>query len=339
MNDPAFSDPLWGTRLQTLWLFFTILYSEAGSLAPRRVVSSWMILVAGILLLAVFAHVIVSSDLERIRRMLLVVLAASLFVANTALNSFKDKMAASFASLFAVMLASLLWRSCIDNRFKGLQYAFFVSMSLAVVGGFLGLLATLGLKTLIAVGWVSRGFYIYAPMETATMCAFSIGILLGGRILSNRIAGYVPIPPIGTRAFFVRSAILSAASGLTLALTNRVRIAQWVGSIYRGGLFAGLYVACFVLPIGFCLVYVHRKSRTASLFSWRVFSLLLLIGLTASILANALVSAAAHSENLMNRWVGAEALTGLIVGSAIGIGFLCVNRLSDTVMAKKDWSV
>lgn len=44
-------------------------------------------------------------------------------------------------------------------------------------------------------------------------------------------------------------------------------------------------------------------------------------------------------ETLMRRWIEAEALTGLIVSAAVGIGFLCVNRLSDTVMAKKDLSV
>lgn len=335
MKEPPLSDSLWGVRLQTLWVFFTVFYSWLGAIAPKRVVSSWMILTAGILLLAVFAHVIVNSDVDRIRRTLLVVLAASLFVANIATNSFKDYLAAAFAGLFAFMLAAQLWRSRIDDSFKRLQYLCFVSMSLAVVGGLVGLAVTLLLKRFILQGWVNREFYIFAPMQTATMCGFSVGTLLGGRILSNRTVHYIAIPPLRRLRALWGAFILSGASGLVLVFANQARVGQWIGRTPKAAIFASAYELCFIGPMALYLTNVHKKSGDAPLFSWRGFWTLVLIGFSASMPAASLVNWAAHPRAFVHRWIGAEALTGIATGLAVAAGFFCVNRLSNSVMARR----
>jgi hypothetical protein len=333
IKEPPLADSLWGIRLQTIWIFFTVFYSWLGAIVPKRVVSSWMILTAGILLLAVFAHVIVNSDVDRIRRTLLVVLAASLFVANIATNSFKDYVAAGFAVLFAFMLAAQLWRSRIDDSLKRLQYLCFVSMSLAVVGGLAGLLATLLLKRLILLGLVSREFYIFAPMETATMCGFSVGMLMGGRILSNRTVGYTTIPPLRRSTALWGAFVLSGASGLVLVFANEARAAHWIGRTTKAAIFASAYELCFISPMVFYLTNLHKKSGDAPLFSWRVFWTLVLVGFGASMPASSLLSWAARPPAVVHRWIGTEALTGIAIGLGVAAGFFCVNRLSNNVMA------
>jgi hypothetical protein len=333
MRSPRFSDSLWGVRLQTLWIFFAVLYSAAGSLAPRRVVSSWMILLAGVLLLAVFAHVIVSADLDRIRRLLLVTLGASLLVVSIAVHSFRDYIAGAFAGLFALMLGVLLWRSRIDEPFRRLQYTCFASMSLAVVAAACGLLATLGLKESILLGWVSPEFYVYAPMQTATMCGFSVGALLGGRILSNRITGYISLPPAKMRIVFLQACLMSIISGVVISFANRARVVRWIGGVTRGSVFAACYSLCFILPIALYLAILHKKSRDRPLFSMRHSSFLVLIAVCGSVPADMVVSLAGHSGTFVRRWISAEGPTGFVVGLGIGAGFFCVNRLSNTIMA------
>jgi hypothetical protein len=333
MSEPAFADPIWGVRLQVLWICFTVFYSAAGHYDPERVISSWMILVAGILLLAVFAHIIVSSDLERVRRMLLVVLAASLFVVNLAVQTFQDYLAAAFASLFAFMLAILLWRSRRDAAFKYLEYSCFTSMSLAVVGGVFGLLATISLKQLIVMKYLSSGLYVYAPMQTATMCGFSVGTLLGGRILSNRTAGYIRVPPLAPWTLFLRTCLLCGTSGVIIAIANRARVAHWIGGLARGSLFAVCYSACFIVPSALYLTRVHRSCKVSPLVSLRTSLFLVLLGLGASLPASILVSRATRSGAYAYRWTVVEGPTGVVIGISVAVGFVCVNRLTNTIMA------
>lgn len=180
---------------------------------------------------------------------------------------------------------------------------------------------------------MNRGFYIFAPMQTATMCGFSVGTLLGGRILSNRTWGYITILPLKRLRAVGGACLMSGASGLILVFANKARVAQWIGQIPGAAIFAVAYELCFICPLTLYLLNVHKKSGVAPLFSWRAFWTLVSIGLAASIPAAVIVRWATHTPTLLDRWVGAEALAGIATGLGVATGFFCVNRLSDSVMA------
>lgn len=333
LSRPKFGDPQWGTRLQMLWIAFTAIYSWAGDRYPIIITSSSLMLAAGTLLLAVLAHIIASADQDRVKRTLLVAFTASLFLVNTSVHTFKDHLAALFAGLFACMLGGLLWGRSTDALLKRFQYLAFVSMSLALIPAATGLGATLALKRFLGKNDLMRQ-YVFAPQGTAALCGLAIGLILGGRILSNRTAGYNSLEPKGSLRITLETLLLCIGIALAIGISNDQRVRAVFGSSVRGWLGAYSYAVILVLPAALYLAYLHRSSTTSQLFSFHSSMILCLLGWTGGAL-NAINLAALSNDfrSFVIRICVTEAVPAAIFGAAMGLAFYIVNRVSDLVMA------
>lgn len=141
-----FYDPVWSSRLQILWVLFTGAYLIIGALTEARVVSSILAVIGGVLITAVFAHVLLEDQLERLQSLLLIAMAACLFLAHESAKTFSDYLATIFASIFALMVMRLLWAAESTQRLQLLKYRYFCTMSLVLISATFGLLVILDIQ-------------------------------------------------------------------------------------------------------------------------------------------------------------------------------------------------
>jgi hypothetical protein len=145
--------------------------------------------------------------------------------------------------MFAIMLAVLVWESNNSVKFRRFQYLCFCSMSFALVASGVGFPATLLLQRIINIGWLHKSSFLFAPMGTAALVGLCVGLLVGGRILSERLYGYRAVSPKSRLALLRDGLIIACVAGIIEELVNRERIDPYFPSEMAGFALGGAYIA------------------------------------------------------------------------------------------------
>ena len=181
---PAFSDRIWATRLQMLWIVFTAAYFAIGQFTTRPVVSSILVLCGGVLVAGALGHILLERDPEKARPLLIVAMTATFFLARESSNTFRDDFAALFSLLFAAMFAHLLWSGDEGVKTQLRKYKYFTMMILVLSSGVVMLAATLVQQRIqTIVGW--SGYILFAPIGSGIIAGLAVGYLLAGRVLPD----------------------------------------------------------------------------------------------------------------------------------------------------------
>jgi hypothetical protein len=181
------SHPIWESRLQVLWILLSAAYAIFGKSDPRRAVSSILVVIAGFLLIALFAHVMFAREAHEAKAALLVAFASSVFLATTSYVDFKDPLASGFAISFSLMCGSLLCLELSGRASQQLRYRYFTAIIFTLMAGAVGYPLTLLQKLILNRTIGLDGVYVAGAQGVASLACFGIGMVVGPRILPRTL--------------------------------------------------------------------------------------------------------------------------------------------------------
>lgn len=180
-SNRALGHPVWGRRIQVLWIVFAMLYqgvADASKVYPifqERIWSTVLILLAGCLVAAMFLHSLRMPWGDESRGVLLVALAACTYSIGSAVK-LGDYLAAAFAGVWSLLVAVLAWSRRPADGPSETTLRIFLLFVAAIPAGVVGLVATLGVQHLHPRHVVVMYPVTAAPLISVVICS-NIGLL------------------------------------------------------------------------------------------------------------------------------------------------------------------
>ncbi|MGZ8216617.1 hypothetical protein [Methylomagnum sp.] len=178
------SDSVWDSRVQVLWVAVALLYSFSDDkVLGNKGLSSFIILMGGGLVFFLIIHVLVCGMMDRTRQTLMVALTASSVLIYQSAAKFKDYGDAFFASIFALLVATLLWMPDNYKKRNRLMVNSIVIMALILWVSLIQLGTTVLSKLILKALQEPDNYMIYGPQGVGAFYALGIGIILGCQML------------------------------------------------------------------------------------------------------------------------------------------------------------
>jgi len=251
-----YTRPIWNYRLQLLWVAFTALYISVGTFYIDQWVSSLMVTMGAILILALVAHILPSKDISSVRPTLLLAFASCLFLTQESLNVYEDELAAAFSAIIGVCCALLAWIEH-EQASKILRRMVFSVLILLVATSISQLLATLIIKSMISHQVVREEVYIIAPHSLGVAAGAMLGFSYGSYLVKNSPHNLVLWRTILS---FVVFFILATITGY---LFNDKRIALISSEIVVGVAYTAVYTFLYlIIVLKFVAIYITNNNST-----------------------------------------------------------------------------
>lgn len=325
------SDEIWQARLQVLWIILAAVYVAVGKVYPRRSLSSLLILLAGFLLVALLAHVLVKKDARKLRGVLLVAFGSSIFLVSNSYSPFSDMLAAVFAVIFSIMTGSLLVLRLDGKVSQRLRYHYFVSMVLTLVGGTLGFVVTLAVKYLLDLTVGRNGYYIIGAQGLASVACFATGLIAGPAALPSTLpynSGWRRIEPI-----LFSLALLPA---VVLVSIYRKPLTVFFGTILRSSIFVAVQGIVAVAVSIFLireLVGLHGRRRRTIVLGLFVLAILVSAFATASLIG--FLRVGSIKPGFIALAFGVEAPTYFAIYGGVILGVVLARRMAENTQGRR----
>lgn len=343
-KNTLFIDAIWSVRLQMLWIVFAAVYTLGGHLYPKILLSSILIVFAGLLLLSILAHTLVMDDRTRARGLLLVALTASFFIIDVSIRLFRDYLACMFAFLFAYMMAELLWTSYehMSIKRKRREYTYFVVVSGILTAAIVEFPINLLLKYVLSHSGTLDGHYVFGQMGTGTLVALTYGLVLGGRLLPDSIP-YKDLVCSRTALYILISvSLLTAIFAVPMYFVNDRRVLSIAGdnTIYA---FSVTYAYLLVLSLSYTLFLGHfgRQGRDVGTWKYGEVSLWILLGVivgscNALIIAGCRVVFGQVNHVKIHFHFAIEITTSLGIVLALVLCFRSIRSVVESLLRQKE---
>lgn len=333
-----FTDSAWDSRLQLLAIIYAAAhgvaeYATRGSRSPFGLpLSTLLILLWAVLILAILLYTIPLTDASRTRRILIVAFGATFFAANRSL-SFGDRTGCVAALLWAGTLLKLLWncREPDDDKQRYLRYTTFIALLSATLITAIHVIPTRLVRMLPDMYWTA------GSVSVGAFVGIAFGLLVGIALLDAPDLQIPRLPTLSLAQMGKRLAltlVLFVALGTVLAQPALAR--RWhVSTAQAYGIAAIVCVSKAMLLVGPLLLYLlvrYRSRHKEELEWWGVDGLLLCtIGVAGGLVDGAVVA----STRSLVLGDGGWSLTLLISCVEGGLMGLSVQLAAHTV----GWSV
>lgn len=183
-----FPSEIWNTRLQLLWLGFTVFFVLIGEFFKDRWVSSLLATFGALLILLMVSQILHSVNLVKSRPTFLLAFASILVLGQESLKVYDDKLAFVFCLILALSLGVLAW---VENErlSRLIRVKIFTVLVLVVYLSFSQLIITILIKHFISIGLLSSKVYLIAPHALGMNIGFLIGSLFALKLTGIDNAG------------------------------------------------------------------------------------------------------------------------------------------------------
>lgn len=317
-----------------MWIVYTAVYIFIGRLNKDILVSSISILFGGILVFAVFAHILIESDHQRARSTLLVALAASIFFMKESIDVYNDYLAAVFSLIFGIQfLVLILVDQGVCRSF--LKYKFFSTMSLVLVASSFLLPVTIYIKYIIEKLGLPQGYYLAGPIGTGAFAGLAIGGVVGVRLLPRHLPD-IKIAIIRKRPIlFLEASVYAFLTAYLAYVFNYHRFICLFHAQYISLLVSLLYTITMIFVP--CIAYRDILKSQYPVDSIRSFTKIFLACFSAALLNTLIVDVSAYftshqSYSYISRFIHVEAPIFITLAVSLIVWQILIRKICRSIV-------
>lgn len=327
---------IWLSRLQFVWISYTVLYISTGSmerlrsvpLVPGSFYSSLLITIGAAIVVAIMFRTLAANSAEESSTALHIVLVPWIFFMENTVKS-GDHIGFAFSCLFFLLIGWLIWmQNDSPSEKRRRQYTVFIVMLTALVCSFVQLIVTVALKHVDSSDILGRGQYYIIGYHGF---GIAVGVIVSLQFGLHLLRRNLPLPgksPVdlrsGVTAFcliiFVLLAVGVFHANKHRMICNFGENAPWFGAAYS-------FVHVFVLAGLVFLVVKLRWMNNTLLLS---LAILLAYPLLSSLLVSMLIwefSTLSQGQDFLKRWLLFEFIPGVTLGLSFLLSVVLGRRL------------